>query len=143
MYVFAGFNGTRKEQNSAARKAMNSICQASASDLVQAAIVQALGRVAVSLPLDNLESTRGAAAGSAENHCNGLRAPPMPSARLVLQVHDELIFEVRHEQLDRFVAILRDSMENVVSLSVPMPVKISTGRSWGSDFLELVHTGAA
>jgi DNA polymerase-1 len=51
--------------------------------------------------------------------------------RMVLQVHDELIFEVPEDEL--FVRdMIRNRMENVVQLSVPLTVDIKQGLTWNS-----------
>ncbi len=51
-------------------------------------------------------------------------------ARLVMQVHDELIVEARDEIVDTVKAILKDEMENVCELSVPLTVEVSSGKTW-------------
>jgi DNA polymerase-1 len=51
-------------------------------------------------------------------------------ARLILQVHDELMIEVRRDQADEVQALLKREMENAVTLAVPLTVEIATGRSW-------------
>ena len=51
-------------------------------------------------------------------------------AKLILQVHDELIIESNRSCADRAAEILKDTMENVVSLSVPLTVESSIGNSW-------------
>jgi DNA polymerase-1 len=53
-----------------------------------------------------------------------------PSARLILQVHDELICEVPEEQADIAAQILKEEMENAVSLSVPLKADVKVGKSW-------------
>ncbi len=53
-----------------------------------------------------------------------------PSARLILQVHDELICEVPEEQADVAAQILKEEMENAVSLSVPLKADVKVGKSW-------------
>lgn len=52
------------------------------------------------------------------------------AARMIMQVHDELVFEVREEAQDQCQRVIRDLMENVVSLSVPVRVSIGVGRNW-------------
>ena len=52
-------------------------------------------------------------------------------SRILLQVHDELIFEVPEDEIPTMEALVRDCMENAYSLSVPLRVEIETGRSWG------------
>lgn len=51
-------------------------------------------------------------------------------ARLILQVHDELIIEAAEKDKDRAEKILKDEMENAVKLAVPMTVDVNSGRSW-------------
>ena len=51
-------------------------------------------------------------------------------ARLILQVHDELIIEAAEKDKDRAEKILKDEMENAVKLAVPMTVDVNSGKSW-------------
>lgn len=51
-------------------------------------------------------------------------------SRMLLQVHDELVFEVAKGELATLKALVEDKMANVVKLSVPLDVQIGTGRSW-------------
>ncbi len=51
-------------------------------------------------------------------------------ARLILQVHDELIVEAHKDCAERAAEILKREMENVVSLKVPLTVELSIGSSW-------------
>ncbi len=53
-----------------------------------------------------------------------------PSARLILQVHDELICEVPKEHAEIAAQILKEEMENAVSLSVPLKADVKIGKSW-------------
>ncbi len=53
------------------------------------------------------------------------------SSRLLLQVHDELIFEVPQEETEIMKPLVRSVMESVVKLSVPLRVNIETGNTWG------------
>jgi len=52
-------------------------------------------------------------------------------ARMLLQVHDELIFEVPEDELDQTSALVKDIMENVVKLDVPLIAEAGSGKSWG------------
>ena len=56
------------------------------------------------------------------------------SAQMLLQVHDELLFEVEPKERDRTIEVVRDVMENatkpVLELSVPLVVEAGHGRSW-------------
>ncbi len=51
-------------------------------------------------------------------------------ARLILQVHDELLLEAHRDCADEAMALLRDCMENAVSLSVPLSVEAHIGKTW-------------
>ncbi len=51
-------------------------------------------------------------------------------AWMVLQVHDELLLEVRAEQLSAATAILKEEMENCVQLNVPLQVDCHSGENW-------------
>lgn len=51
-------------------------------------------------------------------------------ARMLLQVHDELIFEAPEEEIDVLKEIVPDVMENAVELKVPLKVDYAYGRSW-------------
>jgi DNA polymerase theta len=62
-----------------------------------------------------------------EEKCGSIEGKP----ELVLHLHDELLYEVLKSSLKSFVAVLRKSMEEAVKLSVPFPVKVKTGPSWG------------
>ena len=51
-------------------------------------------------------------------------------ARLILQVHDELIVEAPEDEQERVRALLKDCMEGVAALAVPLKTDISVGRDW-------------
>ena len=52
------------------------------------------------------------------------------SARLVLQVHDELIVECPEAEAERTASVLREEMEGAADLSVPLPAEARWGRDW-------------
>lgn len=52
------------------------------------------------------------------------------ASRMLLQVHDELVFEVAPGELDKLKAMVTDKMSHVVELSVPLEVQIGIGKSW-------------
>lgn len=52
------------------------------------------------------------------------------AARMILQVHDELVFEVADEQLDSVKQLVRQEMEGVATLSVPLKVEVAAGKNW-------------
>ena len=51
-------------------------------------------------------------------------------SRMLLQVHDELVFEVAKGELQALRALVVDKMANIVKLSVPLDVQVGTGASW-------------
>jgi DNA polymerase-1 len=51
-------------------------------------------------------------------------------SRLIMQIHDELVFEVREDEVDAMETLIREEMEQVVSLSVPLKVSLGKGHSW-------------
>ena len=51
-------------------------------------------------------------------------------AMMILQVHDELVFELPLEEVEKVKKIVKDSMENAVKLKVPLVVDIEVGSTW-------------
>lgn len=51
-------------------------------------------------------------------------------SKLVLQIHDELVFDTLESELEDLKMIVKDKMENVIKLNVPLKVEISYGKSW-------------
>ena len=54
-----------------------------------------------------------------------------PEAKLLLQVHDELIAECPENQSEEVANLIKTTMESVISLSVPLKVSVETGKRWG------------
>lgn len=94
------------------RAAVNSVCQGSAADIAKMAMVKIE---------ENLNAKY-----------NG--NPPCAS---VLQIHDELLFEVDQDALHDVVDTIKVSMEGACKLLVPLPVKFKMGRSWGEALQEI------
>lgn len=84
------------------RAAMNTPIQGSAADIIKLAMVQ----VQQSLKKHGLKT------------------------KMVLQVHDELIFDVPQGEVEQLVQLVRDCMENAVTLDVPLVVDIKVGPNW-------------
>lgn len=53
-------------------------------------------------------------------------------SRMLLQIHDELVFEAAHEEKDALSAMVRSEMEGVLSLKVPVIVNLKSGPNWRS-----------
>lgn len=86
------------------REAINAPIQGTAADIIKIAMLQ--------LP-DEIEKA-------------GL------NARMLLQVHDELIFEVPDAQLEKTARLVRDVMENAYTLDIPISTEAKVGKSWGA-----------
>jgi DNA polymerase-1 len=52
------------------------------------------------------------------------------SAKMIMQVHDELVFEIPEEELQKAVPLIQNEMETVTDLSVPLKVSIYSGKNW-------------
>lgn len=93
-------------------------------------IVKALGeRLAMNAPI------QGSAADiiklSMVNVYNKLKERNLKS-KLILQVHDELILNVVPEEVEEIKALVKNEMENVLNLSLPLDVDINVGSTWYS-----------
>jgi len=86
----------------AERTAVNTPLQGTAADLIKIAMI----RIDAAL------------------HERGLKS------RMTLQVHDELVFEVPEEEVEAMRTLVRDEMENVHPLTVPLLVEVGVGQNW-------------
>lgn len=57
---------------------------------------------------------------------------PQDKARMILQVHDELVFEIAEGDLDTLIPEIRKRMESAATLSVPLVVDVGIGHNWGA-----------
>ncbi|WP_053004251.1 DNA polymerase [Flavobacterium sp. ABG] len=90
------------EREKGKRLAMNSPIQGSAADIIKMAMI-ACDRAIIE---KNLKS------------------------KLVLQVHDELLFEVPDDEVSIMEKLVKNEMENAVKLSIPLKVELSIGKNW-------------
>lgn len=95
-------SNNRVLRENAERQALNAPIQGSAADIIKIAML-----------------------GVASD----LRAHSLRS-RMLLQVHDELVFEVAPGELDTLTGIVRDRMSHAAELTVPLDVQVGTGRNW-------------
>ena len=51
-------------------------------------------------------------------------------SRMVLQIHDELVFDAVKDEVARLEAIVCEEMENVIELSIPLTVECNHGNNW-------------
>jgi len=89
-------------RKAAERNAINSPIQGSAADLIKLAMIE----------IDDLLQTKH------------------PEAHMLLQVHDELLFEVPKDDLESVQTLVRSTMENALQLKVPLVVDIGVGKNW-------------
>ena len=98
-------NANKNDQAAAERIAVNTPIQGSAADIVKMAMLKVN---------------------------TALRKNPT-GAKMLLQVHDELIFECpdNQEAIDNTLKLIKENMENAVKLSIPLRVSIEYGKNWG------------
>jgi DNA polymerase-1 len=97
-------SGNKTEKAAAERVARNTPVQGSAADIVKTAM----------LNLDKRLATE------------------QNSARMLLQVHDELIFECPKKAAGETTILIKEEMERSANLSVPLRVSVETGTRWGT-----------
>lgn len=91
-------------RNFAQRAAINTPIQGSAADLIKMAMI----KMETALVKEGMAS------------------------KMLLSVHDEIIFETPHEEQDRLLALAREVMENVADLKVPLKVNFGSGDNWAN-----------
>jgi DNA polymerase-1 len=89
-------------RNFAERTALNTPLQGTAADLIKIAMI----------------------------NIDGLLTMEKFQARMILQVHDELLFEAPHKELDRLRKLVSHEMENAYKLIVPLVVDMKSGPNW-------------
>ncbi len=91
-----------RNRNMPERTAINTVIQGSAADLIKLAMLH----VHEAIEQSNLQ------------------------AKMLLQIHDELIFESPAQQLDQLISLARSKMEQAMNLDVPLVVDIKHGKNW-------------
>ena len=51
-------------------------------------------------------------------------------SKMVLQVHDELLFDVHKDEVDEVREMVKEKMENAMPMNVPITVETGTGKNW-------------
>jgi DNA polymerase-1 len=93
---------SRRPLNLPERTAVNSVIQGSAADMIKLAMIAIWRR---------------------------LRDEPI-EAKMILQIHDELVFEVAPKDIDRLAAMVQHEMRSVLPLRVPLKVDVKSGDNW-------------
>lgn len=96
------YSENRQIREFAERTAINTPIQGSAADLIKVAMIN----IHRKLTQDKLR------------------------AKMIIQVHDELVFEVHRGDAERVKRIIIDEMENAIQLSIPIKVDVGTGDNW-------------
>ncbi|MGD9721579.1 MAG: DNA polymerase I [Pirellulales bacterium] len=91
-----------RQRNLPERTAINTVIQGSAADLIKLAMIHIHKR---------------------------LRRERL-AAKMLLQIHDELVFEVPRDELDHVAQLVRDEMASVMTLAVPLKVDLKSGDNW-------------
>ena len=95
-------HANKRIRSEAERMAVNTPIQGTAADLIKKAMI-------------NIHKRLGE---------EGFRS------KMLLQVHDELVFETPEEELERLIPMIREEMEGVFPLRVPLKVDINKGKNW-------------
>jgi DNA polymerase-1 len=93
-------NGTVRSL--AERNAVNAPIQGTAADIIKLAMINVDRRIAK----------------------EGLKS------RMILQIHDELVFDAVADEVEKLEAIVKEEMENVTRLSIPLTVECNHGKNW-------------
>jgi DNA polymerase-1 len=96
-------NATGMQKASFMRESINAVFQGSAADLIKLSMLEIEAYLS-------------------ENKIDGT---------MLLQIHDELIFEIKEEIVDEVALKLKEMMENIMKLDVPLVCSVSVGDSWG------------
>jgi DNA polymerase-1 len=83
-------------------------------------------RVAMNMPI------QGSAADILKLAMLALRAPVTPGAKMILSVHDELVFEVPESEVEEAKAGIRRAMQSAYELVVPLTVDVGSGPNWNA-----------
>ena len=93
-----------KLKSYAERAAINAPIQGSAADIIKMAMI----KIQNALAQNNL----------------------INDIRMLLQVHDELVFEVKEDKIDYATKFIKETMENIVKLSIPLEVEVGIADNW-------------
>ena len=96
-------SSNRIEKAAAERIAVNTPVQGSAADIVKMAMVEVYRKL----------------------------SEKFPTARLLLQVHDELIAECDEKDASAVASLMKETMEHIITLDVPLRVSVEYGKNWG------------
>jgi DNA polymerase I len=96
-------SGSGIERRGAERAAINAPMQGTAADIIKTAMIKV---------------------------SEWIKSLPVGNVRMVMQVHDELVFEVKEELVEQYKAQIKSIMENCYQLSIPLKVDVGVGNNW-------------
>lgn len=94
----------------AERMAINTPIQGTAADMIKVAMIE-------------ISQLLSSSCQTGKNYAN--------DAKILLQVHDELLFEIKEDKIEQMTPLLKDTMENVIQLKVPIIADVKIGDNWG------------
>ena len=103
LYLPKIISGNGIEKRGAERAAINAPMQGTAADIIKTAMIKM---------------------------SDWIKNQPTGNIRMVMQVHDELVFEVKEELVSEYSALIKSIMENCYQLSVPLKVDVGIGNNW-------------
>ena len=103
LYLPKIISGNAIEKRGAERAAINAPMQGTAADIIKTAMIKM---------------------------SEWIKSQPTGSIKMVMQVHDELVFEVKEELVSEYSALIKSIMENCYQLSVPLKVDVGIGNNW-------------
>ncbi len=95
-------SSNKNVRSMAERVAFNTVFQGTAADLIKKAMIRIHGRI----------------------------EEAFPQAKMIIQVHDELVFEVPEKMMKAFSSMVKEEMEGVAKLAVPLKVDVGVGDNW-------------
>lgn len=104
-------SGFPQLQAAAERMAINMPIQGTAADIIKLAMIELDSQI--------------------------LQKTSLANVKMILQVHDELVFEIKENKVAEVARKIKEIMENVFKLSVPLKVDVNVGKNWG-EMKELV-----
>ena len=106
-------SSTIQIRKAAERTAINTPLQGTAADIMKIAMIKVYERIAANFKTNNHEFDKQAG-----------------EVKILLQVHDELVIEVKDNLVKKVAAIVKEEMEKVIKLKVPIIADVSAGDNW-------------
>jgi DNA polymerase-1 len=129
----------RNVREFAERTAINTPIQGSAADMIKLAMIRVHSRLKI-MSGSGTTPTTGSVGGASGAPRGPSNMPPEQAspfaqkhatpARMLLQVHDELVFEVEKEHLEDVKTVVKEEMEGALELKVPVIVDLGVGANW-------------